>query len=183
MTRILFFPRLIIVLFTSILIFSVGCATKESDTNSVAVLLESGFKKLKEGNLDGAIEYFNKVISLDDKNPYPYEGLGHAYSEKGDIDRAMEYFNKSISLGNKNSYAYVGLGCIFSRKSDFKKAIGCFNKAISLDDKNPHAYFELGVAYSLLKDQDYTSEKSKILKKLEGLDKDLAVRLKRRFSL
>lgn len=80
----------------------------------------------KAGNFDAAINDFNKVISLDNKNMVAYVGLGNMYNQKGNSDKAIEYYNKAISLDKKNSFAYYSLGLLYSsanRKDDALKIL------------------------------------------------------------
>jgi superkiller protein 3 len=177
--------RLVIFLFLFVITFvtynsSNGYGANEKDVLEINKIVQSGFDEARKGNLDAAIGYFNKAISLDEKNSHAYLGLGNAYSQKGDTDNAIGYFNKAISLDEKNSHAYVGLGNAYSRKGDADKAIGYFNKAISLDEKNHYAYYNLGLLYLSLNKKESALEKHKIL---ENLNKDLADQLYKQIQL
>jgi tetratricopeptide (TPR) repeat protein len=80
----------------------------------------------QKGNPDKAIEYYNKAISLDDKNSFTYVSLGNMYNQKGNPDKAIEYYNKAISLDDKDSFAYYNLGSLYSslnRKDDALKIL------------------------------------------------------------
>ncbi len=127
-------------------ISSVYCADR-SYTSGVDKVLQSGFDEANKGNLDAAIAYFNKAISLDEKNSGAYVGLGNAYLRKDDTYNAIGYFNKALFLDGKNAGAYVGLGNTYLRKGATEKAIAYFNQALFLDGKNAGAYVGLGNAY------------------------------------
>jgi len=171
------FLKVIIVVFTSSVVFYTACVNIDAAKDPES-LLEAASDKSREGNFDAAIKLCNQAISLDDQNAYAYLELGNAYLQKGDIIKAIESFNQAISLDENNSSAYVGLGNAYLGKDELLIAKENYEKAISLDENNPFAYFGLGRIYSSPSVECSAKEKDNILKKLEQLDKSLANKLK-----
>ncbi|MFH1397722.1 MAG: tetratricopeptide repeat protein, partial [Candidatus Omnitrophota bacterium] len=115
------FLRLIIFLFSAQATFVIYnnpniYAADVTDVVTVSKDMRAGYEEMRKGNLDRAIDIFNKVISMDAKNSNAYAGLGNTYFQKGESDKAIELFNKVISLDAENPRAYIGLGNIYFQK-------------------------------------------------------------------
>ncbi|GHV71746.1 hypothetical protein AGMMS49928_25020 [Spirochaetia bacterium] len=72
---------------------------------SVQSLLDSAFKKIEEGDYNGARHDFREVIGVTPKDALGYVNLGMAYNGLGDYDKAHENYDKASeldpSLGNQ----------------------------------------------------------------------------------
>ncbi|OGW75837.1 MAG: hypothetical protein A2Z72_04200 [Omnitrophica bacterium RBG_13_46_9] len=91
---------------------------KEAET-----LNEVGVELGKTGNIDRAIEMFNKAIKVDPKNADSYNNLGFAYAKKGENKRAEEYFKKAIEIDPNHKKARMNLDYIRSLEdADNKQA-------------------------------------------------------------
>ena len=68
------------------------------------------------GNLDLAIDLYNKAISLNPKYAISYNNIGMIYQDQGNYEKALEYYSKCLAIdeeiGNKkrmgNSYNKIG---------------------------------------------------------------------------
>ena len=74
---------------------------------------------------DGAIDQFNKALTLNPGMAAAYYGRGTAYNLKGMNTRAITDLNKSIELGFVQ--AYSNLGWTYFDLADYMNAITCFN--------------------------------------------------------
>lgn len=56
------------------------------------------------GQLDHALEYYNKAVKLtsEDKNATIYNNIAMVYERKGDYQKALEYLKKSIAIDERN---------------------------------------------------------------------------------
>jgi len=84
---------------------------------------------LNNGNLDEAIKYFNKSISLDAQYHLSYNGLGIAYLMKGEFKTAIDFFQKTLKLNpalteahNYMGTAYQELGMLDKAEEEFRTA-------------------------------------------------------------
>ncbi len=84
---------------------------------------------MNNGNIDEAIKYFNKSISLDAQHYLSYNGLGIAYLMKGEFKTAIDYFQKSLQLNpalteahNYMGTAYQELGMLDKAEQEFRTA-------------------------------------------------------------
>lgn len=74
----------------------------ETVDKDVGQYIEEGMKYGDSGKFNEAIESFNKVITLDPKNPKAYMMIGMAYLQLSQIDKAIENLRKSIELNPGN---------------------------------------------------------------------------------
>ena len=56
-----------------------------------------------------ALEYFNKVLSINKKNPRVYTNIALAYEKIGDFDKAIIYYQKGVELFPFESWSMYGL--------------------------------------------------------------------------
>jgi protein O-mannosyl-transferase len=102
------------------------------------------------GQLDQAIEDFNKAIILDPASFKAYLNRGAAFINKGQFDQANADFDKAIALNPSYSEAYNAKGSLFGMSGYFDKAIEQFSKAIEINPDYSVAYGNRGSAYSML---------------------------------
>ena len=106
-----------------------------------------------KGDLDGAIEDYNKALAADPRAADIYVKRGGARRAKGDLNGAIEDFNQAydidpLSVRNDRSVAeaYSNRGFIRTNKLDMPGAISDFNKALECYQGNPDLYFKRGRA-------------------------------------
>lgn len=119
-----------------------------SSTNS----MYNAKAKFEARDYSGAVEDFNKVLSLDPKYTLAYAYRGHAKVNLGDYPGAIEDLNKAITLRPSFDVAYVDRGHARSFSGDYKGAITDFTKAIELSPDFASAYASRGEARLRLKD-------------------------------
>jgi tetratricopeptide (TPR) repeat protein len=115
---------------------------------SLGMVLE-GDAKYKNGNYQGAIDDYDKAISLDPKYSYAYIGRGQARNRLLDEQGASEDFDRAIALDQKNVSFYIIRGNARFYWHNQQGAINDFNKALEIDPKNAEAYYSRGYAYTL----------------------------------
>lgn len=72
--------------------------SRASDENDPITLLARGTQQLEAGNVQNAIELFNRALSLNPKMAVAYQNLGVAYMQAGDNEAALRAFTESIKL-------------------------------------------------------------------------------------
>lgn len=102
-------------------------------------------------NLDDykkALEYANKMIFLDKKNPEAYYRKGFVYYIQNDFESALKNFLEAEKLGlDQNDWGgmYSRMSWIYqSIKNDNEKALYYSNKALSYDIKDSFDYYRMG---------------------------------------
>ncbi|GAB4452841.1 MAG: hypothetical protein Fur0028_08350 [Bacteroidales bacterium] len=84
-------------------------------------------------NIDSAIFYAQKAISINQFYADAYHTLGWLYLTKSDIEHSITNINKSIELNPMSPLPYNSLGYISLLKNEVNAAIEYYSKAISLD--------------------------------------------------
>ena len=106
-----------------------------------------GLDFMAKGELDSAIDNFDKTIKLDPASPIAHYNRGIAYWYKREFDRAIQNYDKALVLDPYFALAYSNRGVAFLDKDDVNRAIKDFDKALELDPDNTAAYNNRGAAY------------------------------------
>jgi tetratricopeptide (TPR) repeat protein len=106
------------------------------------------------GELDLAIEDYDKAVILCPTCAASFAARGLAYGRKGELSRAFKDLDKAIEIDSKyaNAYFYRG-GIYLSKMKDFNQAIKEFDKDIALNPKHAAAYWGRGLAYENLENE------------------------------
>ncbi|MFQ5722102.1 MAG: tetratricopeptide repeat protein [Candidatus Aminicenantales bacterium] len=141
-------------LITALVINLVFCAStqkkiEESRKKSPRYNYSMGSFYLNAGNVDQAIKYFNKSLSLDPNYYLALNGLGLAYSMKGKFSESEKYFLKCLAINPNFSEARNNLGMVYQEMGLVNKAEQQFRLAAS--DKNYNSrelpYYNLARLY------------------------------------
>jgi tetratricopeptide (TPR) repeat protein len=109
--------------------------------------LNRGMAFEKRGQMDKAIEDYDKAIALDPLYYEAYNNRGVLYGQAGSFDKAIEYFDKSIGINPGDEDAYVDRGIAYALSGRYDRALDDFNKAILLNQDSAEAYFNRGNLY------------------------------------
>ncbi|MDI3320356.1 tetratricopeptide repeat protein [Pinibacter soli] len=96
---------------------------------------------------DSALYYFQKALSVDNKNPINYYNMGNYYREEKKYDLALEMYAKAIELKPLLSAAYTNTAIIYEDKKDLKKAIDFALKALDIEPDDYYANSYLASLY------------------------------------
>jgi tetratricopeptide (TPR) repeat protein len=106
---------------------------------------------LNNNNLDEAIRFFNKALSLDPRHYQSLNALGLAYSMKGNLPEAEKSFLKCLEVSPTFTEAHNNLGMIYQEMGALDKAEEEFKKVAA--DTNYASkelpYYNLARLYSL----------------------------------
>jgi tetratricopeptide (TPR) repeat protein len=105
-----------------------------------------GVAKASEGDVNGAIADFNRLIQVNPKDELAYYNRALLEANKGDFDIAIADFNHAIQLRPTFARAYNDRGSVKAAKRDMAGAIADFNLAIQLSPQFVQAYLNLGSA-------------------------------------
>ena len=108
-----------------------------------------------QGNINKAIEYYNKAIDLGYIDAYQNAGL--ALKDNHQIDKAIAYWKKGAELGV--AYCYHDLGLVYRNgvqgiNVDYNLAMYYFQKEAERKDADPDEYIYIGDIYYKLEDWD-----------------------------
>ncbi len=102
--------------------------------NSLTVIYYDSFIKNLEGDFDGAINGYKKLIQMNPNIWLFNHNLGLIYFTQKKYQDAIEPFEAATNIeDNKLSFHY--LGCCYYETYEYLEAKLCFEKALSLDSK------------------------------------------------
>jgi tetratricopeptide (TPR) repeat protein len=135
-----------------LLLASAASAPAQTPRTSKDYVKRAAARYLK-GDLDGAIEDYNRALDSDPRAAEVYVKRGGARRAKGDLNGAIDDFNQAydidpLSVRNDRSVAeaYSNRGFIRTNKLDMPGAMYDFNKALECYQGNPDLYFKRGRA-------------------------------------
>jgi tetratricopeptide (TPR) repeat protein len=95
-----------------------------------------GYALQKEGNLDGALSYYQKALYLDPYYVVIYNDTGILYESLGDTERAKEMYLKAIEIEPSYPNSYSNLALIYEGEKDYVRATAYWRKRSVLGDQN-----------------------------------------------
>jgi len=137
------------------------------DEDKAIALTYIGIINDKRDNYNKAIEYYNRALKYNNKNPIIYRNLSLAYKNKMNLTKAGEILKKGLDIEPNNINNRILMGNILFHQGKYNEAISQYEKAIKINSENPSALYNL--ALSLLKTGDELSG-IKYLKKAGSID-------------
>ena len=137
-----------------VLFFSIPASfcTQESDQ------LHTGIELFQNRQYDKAKQFFQDILTGNQKNEIAKFYMGRIYYEEGDFESAVSFFDEAVHLSPKNSSYYFWLGKAYEGKLEqsnllsmaslYSKMKASFKKAIEIDPDNVEARYELAKAYN-----------------------------------
>lgn len=111
--------------------------------NNEAYYLNTAYSLLNEKKNKEAIEFLDKAITLNPRNPDSYYGRGYAYHELNQYQKAIEDYTKAINLNPQNGLYYTLRGNSYNNlrqvqkaKLDFIKAGKLFKQSGDIENYN-----------------------------------------------
>ena len=112
-----------------------------------ADLITQGEAKLNEGNLDGALEIFQRAAAAAPTSAVAHSKLGIVYVQKRQWDTAAAEFSKAVQLDPTYAPAHSNLGNVCRERGQLDQAIAHYQKAVSMDPDYWIAHQNLGIVY------------------------------------
>jgi len=136
------------------------CAVKDVDK-----YFDRGLENLNQGNFQGAIENFTRVIELDPKAHEAYYDRGAAYANLfakvnplertktflnggcPELKAAIGDFTRAIAIAPNNFQYYLARGSAYIFVRQTKNAVVDLTRAIELNPNQADIYYNRGLAY------------------------------------
>lgn len=93
-----------------------------------------------------AMELYNKVLDMDNRNYEAHIGRGVLHLESRDFKRAADEFTLAEELDNTRPAAALGLAEVHFHRKQFNKAIRYYSQCLTLDDRLAQAYCNRGLS-------------------------------------
>ena len=120
--------------------------TIAKDPNSWMAYNNLGVVQIGKGNMDDAIEKYERALRLHPEYPEALYNLGSALLQNGKADEAIQLCEKALKLQPSDPDAHVVLGNAFVTKGDVDQAIREYRDALSIRPEDINAHYNLGVA-------------------------------------
>jgi len=114
--------------------------------NELATLVRAATAALDDGDLRGALDKFEAVVSAFPDRPEGYNNLGALHSSIGNYDKAEECFTRVVEMLPENANVIYNRGVVRSHLKQFATARSDFNRVLELTPEDPDTLNNLGVA-------------------------------------
>ena len=111
--------------------------------NPVTVSLSRGAAFLTAGELDKAIDDFNRVLEIDTDNERAFYFRGIAHLMKGDFVYSVADLSKSISFNHERGAAFFARGLAFAELDQTEKSLRDFKTAIAFSNREVASFASL----------------------------------------
>ncbi len=108
---------------------------------AVADLLQS------EERFSQAIEYYQQVVELDQRNKKAFLGLGQCYKAMGQPDKALKAYLNAAIIDPSEGDALFEAGKLYFETNRFDEAIDNFNRVVRVNPNYPRVNYYLGKTF------------------------------------
>ncbi|MGA2799213.1 MAG: tetratricopeptide repeat protein, partial [Thermoguttaceae bacterium] len=103
-----------------------------------------GLVLASRGQIDEAIEHYEKALEIKPDYPDAHNNLGIALASCGRIGEAIEHYEKALEINPDYAKAYNNLGIALANCGRIIKAMAHFRKALEIDPDYAEAQADLG---------------------------------------
>ena len=115
--------------------------------NSIGLYNLNGTTHKALGQIDYAIERYQKAISIQPAHPNTYFNMANAYNARQDLNSAIHYYKKALKYKPDYIKAYINLGIAQNNNGDLSSAMATYEKALKIDPHNVRLINNLGITY------------------------------------
>ena len=144
-----------------------GCAQKASNNDSYN--MRRAQEEVENGDIEQAIEFYNKELSDNPKNAYAHLAIAALKADCKDFSEGLTAVNKGIKLLPKKekgllSSAYLLRGTIYLSIGDSIVALDEYNLALKTDSQNKDGYEKRGqLLFDLGKTDESNADYNKLI--------------------
>jgi len=129
-------PKFHFILVTIIILSFAPSSFSETkrDSKQVKEFRDKGYEAQRLGNLDMALNYYQKAIEFDPYYAVAYNDIGIVLEAKSMNDRAKDAYLRAISLDPNYLSAYYNLAALYEKEGELDKAAYYWRMRINLGD-------------------------------------------------
>ncbi|MBD3245793.1 MAG: tetratricopeptide repeat protein [Candidatus Omnitrophica bacterium] len=131
--------------FLAILFFSVFLSlpaahgqTSDAMQEQARQYREAGYRHQSAGDLQRALQYYQKAVQMDPTYAEVVNDLGVVYEAMGDLGRAEELYKKTLTIDSSYLPAYTNLAFLYEKKGDVTEATYYWKKRYELGNKGEY---------------------------------------------
>ena len=98
------------------------------------------------GQIEPAIESYEKAIEIRPQWAVGFVMLGQIHSTQGNPDQAIENLKKAIAIEPECAETHSNMGTALNAIGDYEKAIKSYKKAIKINPLNSDSYYNMAMA-------------------------------------
>lgn len=107
-----------------------------------------GIAASKKENLEEAISYYKKAVTVDPEFAFAYDNMGISYRKLNKFDEAIEAYEKSLKIDPNGSMPLQNIAVAYTYKKEYKKAVKAYEKLGKVQPDNPEVFFGIGSIYT-----------------------------------
>ncbi len=124
-----------------------------SDKDKSIALMYLGMIADSTGDYKDALNYFQRAMNYDKKNPDIHLNISRTYRNMKDYSNALRYAESSHELAPGNINPLLLLGNIYFEQGNFNEAVKYYDKAMNIEKNSPPLLYNMAIA--LLRKGDY----------------------------
>ena len=97
------------------------------------------------GQLDSAVENYEKAVYINPDYAKAHYNLGGAFQEIDQLDNSVMSYENALALEPENAEAHNNLGNVLKELNKLDAAVDCYKKAISINPNYIEAHYSLGL--------------------------------------
>ncbi|QWR78087.1 tetratricopeptide repeat protein [Candidatus Magnetomonas plexicatena] len=132
--------------------------TQLNPADAIDIYIAAGDKMRQNGDYEGAIRSYKKVLEVDSTHLETLMKLGKAYVSVGLPNEAIEMLSRAAVLNRSDAQCFYHLGSSYYMIDEYAKAVTSFNESIKLDPSFAEAYYKLGLVHDSLSEFDKSIE-------------------------
>lgn len=105
------------------------------------VLYQVGSSYVSAGEIQEAVNYFERSFEENPENDYVLNDLGYFYDQLGFPEKSIYYYNLYLDIDPFNPAVWFNLGIACNRLGQFEKALEAYDFTLALSDDFFHALF------------------------------------------
>lgn len=110
-------------------------------------LFQIGLRHAHEGNVQAAIDHFDRALELDDRNPYLLDAKSTVLYTQGEFTQALALSESAVALLPDSPGLRVNRGLLYVQFARGKEAEQDYRMALELDASFAPAHYNLGVLH------------------------------------
>jgi len=100
-----------------------------------------------QGQMDRAIEQYQRALAINPGYAVAFNNLGIALLQKGQVDHAIEQYQRALKIDPDYAEAQNNLGNALLQKGRVDEAMTQFRKALKISPNDDDLYYDLGNAF------------------------------------
>ncbi|MBF9061379.1 tetratricopeptide repeat protein, partial [Rhodobacterales bacterium HKCCSP123] len=82
------------------------------------------------GDLDNALIFYRRALSVDPKHFAAASNMGNVYRAQGKFEEALKFYRRAVEINPSHPQTYNNMGALFQDLGLFDKAISCLEEAV-----------------------------------------------------